>query len=700
VRRLPLAIAALGALLSQALLSHTLWAATPQSMQVAGTLQTVAGGAAPDGTYTLTFSLYAEQTATKPVWTEAVALPVLAGSFGYVLGSKTLLPGDVAAQPQLWLGVQIGTDPELPRKQLHAVAYALRAAVAEGLDCSGCIKAGQLDPGVLTEFAKSAALAKVATSGDYADLKGGPDLSGYAKSAALAKVATSGDYADLQGAPDLAGYAQTAGLAAVAVSGKYADLNGLPTLAKLGASCGTGLVVKGLAADGSLVCIAALDPSALPPDGLSAISNGQLTNQFTDVASSTATPAAIPDNNPVGVSIALDVPDLGTAQALSVQVDIANSDTSSLKVIVIDPAGGNHVLWDKSAPGTAVKGSWPDKQKLVTGDLAAWVGKNPKGKWYLTAIDSGFVNNAKDGQVASFTVTIGTLSSKKVQSNGLLVTAGGLQLQTAASHPVTCDATRFGYLYANTADKAVYVCNGKDFFPISVATPGTQDNPAVSCKDILAKAPASKDGVYWLDPDGALGGIAAYQTLCDMTTSGGGWTLVFQRRSGYANKESFGANVNEFVQTKGGSAQKLGYDDSFSVGMGNRPAGVKEWLFVDFNANLSPDTDDAFILLHDQNLFPSSTGGNDLAVGGVCDINGANCDKTNVFFKWFGSGYFGSTYCNSGQSFPYGGNYGYCQNGVGASYESNGLFGNRVGYAETKLWDHTETGYMERVFVR
>ena len=70
---------------------------------------------------------------------------------------------------------------------------------------------------------------------------------------------------------------------------------------------------------------------------------------------------------------------------------------------------------------------------------------------------------------------------------------------------------------------------------------------ATTCKQIKAADPMAPDGIYQIDPDGMGGGmpISAY---CDMTTDGGGWTMVFKLSSGVAgdaNNLWTGAALNE-----------------------------------------------------------------------------------------------------------------------------------------------------------
>ncbi|MBI5609747.1 MAG: hypothetical protein HY902_12815, partial [Deltaproteobacteria bacterium] len=413
-------------LLGLAVCASAAQAATPKISAIEGVLSATGGGPVADGTYPLTFAIYAAESGGTPVWSEGpLNVATKNGQFAHLLGSKTPVDAATLSLANAWLGLQVASDPELPRRPLAATVYALRAAVAEGLDCSGCLKAGVLDAGVLQPFAKTTDLAPFAKSADLGAYAKTSDLGAYAKtsdlgayaksadladfvkSSALAKVAGTGDYADLSNAP---------ALAKVATTGNYSDLKGLPVIPQVGKPCGTGLWSKGMNSDGSNAC-AALSEKDMPPDGLDEVSNGLISNQFVDVQAGTKD-VAIPDGLGAGVSDSLVFPDVGLAQKIWVTLTVTNSDLTNVYAEVYAPGEVTpYVLYNGGSTGTTLTAAFNDTTPLVAGDMNKnWLGQNPKGNWSITVKDkkSGGGSGGFDGKF-NWSLNLQTLSSTKVQ---------------------------------------------------------------------------------------------------------------------------------------------------------------------------------------------------------------------------------------------------------------------------------------------
>jgi hypothetical protein len=116
------------------LVSPLLFAQIPRTLSYQGILSDTAGTPKPDGTYSFTFRLYTVSSGGAAIWSETKSAEVKRGLFSTILGSVTPIPDSVKFDQQYWLGVQVGSDPELsPRIQLSSVGssmYSLRAEVA------------------------------------------------------------------------------------------------------------------------------------------------------------------------------------------------------------------------------------------------------------------------------------------------------------------------------------------------------------------------------------------------------------------------------------------------------------------------------------------------------------------------------------------------------------------------------------------
>lgn len=88
-----------------------------------------------DARYDMLFAIYDDDNpaVTTPLWSQNFAgtegVQVRSGQFSVLLGSSAApFPQDLFSGQSLWLGVQVGTDPEMePRTQFTSVPYALTA---------------------------------------------------------------------------------------------------------------------------------------------------------------------------------------------------------------------------------------------------------------------------------------------------------------------------------------------------------------------------------------------------------------------------------------------------------------------------------------------------------------------------------------------------------------------------------------------
>jgi hypothetical protein len=123
--------------------------------------------------------------------------------------------------------------------------------------------------------------------------------------------------------------------------------------------------------------------------------------------------------------------------------------------------------------------------------------------------------------------------------SGSYTTVGGFDQHSASYRNLNCGCERqYLYGYSGTtrdgdagydvntglgAWRATHACHSAEggTLPFYAA----MRRAAPSCAAILATHPGAADGVYVIDPDGA-GGASSFSVFCDMTSAGGGWTLL------------------------------------------------------------------------------------------------------------------------------------------------------------------------------
>ena len=137
-------------------LTQVAWGQIPRTISYQGVLRDATSGDLLDGAFAVQFLLWDAATGGALVWSETQSVAVTDGLFKVSLGSgaATFAAVGVTFDQQYWLGIKVGTDPEMiPRIPLESAPYSLAAESVVGTG-NVFTSSGRVGIGTTTPVAK------------------------------------------------------------------------------------------------------------------------------------------------------------------------------------------------------------------------------------------------------------------------------------------------------------------------------------------------------------------------------------------------------------------------------------------------------------------------------------------------------------------------------------------------------------------
>jgi|GEM_PF-1701323 len=559
---------------------HSVAHAVPMQMTHQGRLIDT-NGAAISGVQSLTFTIFDDPNNGSDLWTETLTVAFNNGYFATVLGSDEItnpLDSLILGQYPLYLEVQVGQGTPLsPRTTLQSVPYSQISGTAESVD-GGTVVASEVSIGTQPVINNQGEWVGPSISVNWNDIDPTSipaDLTDGDNDTQLSESQVEGyienDVISLMSGSTIQGEGLILSEGSL-ISWGQLDINTIPsdlsdgdddTLASL--SCSLGEIPSW--SGGAWVCTSdnTLDASEL---GVLLSNNAVDLNPSTTIGGldivttlddsdtlanlSCINDGDIPRYDLVSGGWYCDAESgLSTTQVISTvenasSLTLPSSTTLNGSTILTN---GSTLSWNQLDSSSIPAGLSDGDDVLSESDVETMVTNGALDLANNTTVDGEMIvttpPSCLDGQILSYDAASGFWNcidfSNIIDQDGDGILAwndcdDGDATLLAIANDADCDGIEStqdcddnnpnSTAIADDADCDGYLtvndCDDSRADILDSGTGATSDCAASTCQEIRSDYTSSNSGLYWISPDGG----TAYQAYCDMTTDGGGWTLL------------------------------------------------------------------------------------------------------------------------------------------------------------------------------